>query len=141
MVVLHEVFMLLGAQTGCVITGMSAPAGGLMGHGAPAVPPSGCAIAMAHTGMGKPSLFAATAIIGAHVAATAVMVALLAYGEKVLWLRAGWVCPPRSSRVGLPELLAVRVMSSGGSPKLRVRFAFGGVGRRGPPPRGPFVIV
>lgn len=138
-VVLHEAFMLVGGHTGCVMTGVGAPAGALMGHGARTVPLSGCATAMAHTGMGQPSMFAATSMIGAHVAATAVMAALLAYGEKVLWFLAGWLGPPQSLSVGLPELLAVRVMSSGTTTKLRVRFACGGVGRRGPPGLLPIV--
>jgi hypothetical protein len=140
-VVLHAVFMWLGAQTGCAMTEVKTPVGTLMGHGARSLPLTGCATAMAHTGMSQPSTFAATAMVGGHVAATAVMAALLAYGEKVLWFLAGWVRPPRSLRVGLPEQPGVRVVSSGASPTFRVRFACGGVGRRGPPAQGLFAIV
>lgn len=49
----------------------------------------------------------------AQVASTAVMAAMLAYGEKVLWFLAGRVCPSRWLRVGLPVLPSVRVVSSG----------------------------
>lgn len=138
-VVLHEAFMWLGSPATCVVTGMSAPAGGHMGHGGQ--PMLECANGMAHAGMGQTSMLAATAMLGAHVAATAVMVTLLAYGEKVLWFLAGCVRPPRWLRVGLPELPAMRVVSSGAPRMLRVRFACGGVGRRGPPLRGLFAIV
>jgi hypothetical protein len=140
-VVLHEVFMALGARTGCTLTGMSSAAGALMGRSARAVALSGCATAMAHTRMGQPSMFAATAMVGGHVAATAVMVALLAYGEKVLWFLAGWVGPHRSLRVDRPQLQAMRAVSCGASPMFRVRFACGGVGRRGPPLRALFAVV
>jgi hypothetical protein len=140
-VVLHESFMWLGAQTGCAVTAVSAPAGGLMGQGARPVALSGCATAMAHTGMGQHSMFAATAMVGAHVAATAVMAALLAYGEKVLWFLAGWVRPPCWLLVDLPELPEVRVVFLGAPPRFRVRFANGGVGRRGPPSWGLLAIV
>jgi hypothetical protein len=76
-----------------------------------------------------------------HVAATAVMAAL-AYGEKVLWfLLAEYVRPTRWLSVGLPELPALRITSSGAPRMFRMRLACGGVGRRGPPPRGLFAIV
>src|SRR5665811_2199527 len=138
-VVLHEAFMWLGSPTACLMTGMNAPAGGHMGHGAQ--PMLDCATGMAHAGMGQASMFAATAMLGAHVAATAVMVTLLAYGEKVLWFLAGCVRPPRWLRVSPPELPAMRVVSVGAPRMLRVRFACGGVGRRGPPLRGLFAIA
>jgi hypothetical protein len=140
-VVLHRVFMWLGAPTGCLVTGMSPQAGGHMGLGGRPVPLFECATGMAETGMGQRSGFAAMAMVAAHVAAAAAMAALLAYGEKGLWFLAGWVRIPRWLRVGLPELQAVRVVSSGASPLFRVRFSCGGVGRRGPPPRGLFAIV
>jgi hypothetical protein len=85
-------------------------------------------------------MFAGAAMVGAHVAATAMMAALLAYGEKVLWLLAGWVSLPRWLRVVLPDVPAVRVGSSPASPMLRERFAYGGAGLRGPP-WGRFAIV
>jgi hypothetical protein len=138
--VLHEVFMWLGAQTGCAMTAVSAPAGGLMDHGARPVALPVCATAMAHTGMGQHSMFAATAMVGAHVGATAVTAALLAYGEKVLWFLAGWVRLPCWLHVGLPELPGVRVVFLGAPPRCRVRFANGGVGRRGPPPWGLLAV-
>lgn len=138
-VVLHEAFMWLASPTACSMTGMSAPAGGPMGHGGQ--PALECATGMAHAGMGQTSLFAATSMVLAHVASTAVMAALLAYGEQVLWFLARCVRAPRWFRVGLPELPAVRVVSSGAPRMLRVRFACGGVGRRGPPPRGLFAIA
>lgn len=40
------------------------------------------------------------------------MAALLAYGERVLWLLAGWVRPPEWLRVALPVLQPVPVASS-----------------------------
>ena len=112
-----------------------------MGMGQGAQPVHYCDPGMTHAGMGHSSVFAATAMLGAHIAATALMAALLAYGERVLWFLAGWVRPRWWSRVGLPQFLAVRVFSCGAPPMVRVRFACGGVGRRGPPPRGLFAIV
>jgi hypothetical protein len=139
-VLLHEAFMRLGAPAGCVRTGISAPAGGhvAMGHGGQLAPV--CATGMAHAGMGQGSMSSAMIMLGAHVAATALMAGLLAYGEKVLWFLAGWVRPARWLPAGLPELPAVPVFSYGAPSMLRVRFACGGVGRRGPPPRGLFAI-
>ena len=110
-VILHEIFMRLGT------TGM------------------------ADAGMGQRSTYTATAMIGAHVIATAVMVALLAYGEKVLWFLAGCMRPPRWLRAGLPELPAVRDIPSGTPRMLPAQFADGGVGRRGPPSRGLFACL
>lgn len=138
-VVLHESFMWLGSPAACFVTAMNAPAGGHMGHGAQ--PMLGCATGMTHVGMGQASMFAATAMVGAHVAATAVMVTLLAYGEQVLWFLAGCVRPPLWLHLGLPELRPMWVVSRGVPRMLRVRFACGGVGRRGPPLRGLFAIV
>ena len=137
-VVLHEVFMRLGAPAACMMTGMSAPAGGQMGQSAR--PVLECVTGMANAGMGQRSVFAGPTMVGAHVAATAVMAALLAYGEKVLWFLACWARPPRWLRRGLPELLAVPVVSSGAPPMFWVRLACGGVGRRGPPSGGLCVI-
>jgi hypothetical protein len=139
-VVLHEVFMWLGAPAGCLMTAVSASPGGHMGQGGPPLPLLECSTAMASLGMSQRSVFAATAMVSAHVAATAVMAALLAYGEKVLWFLAGCVRPPRWLRVGLAELSAVRVAFSGAPRMLPVRIACGGVGRRGPPPMGLFAI-
>ena len=80
-------------------------------------------------------------MVGAHVAATAVMAALLAYGEQVLWFLAGCVGPLRWLRMCLPELPPARVVSSGVPPMFRLRLACCGVGRRSPPPRGLFAIA
>jgi hypothetical protein len=132
-VVLHQVFMWLGAPAACLMSGVSAPPGGPMGHGGGPVPLVECASWMAQMGMGQRSSFAATAMLGAHVAATAVTATLLAYGEQVLWFLAGCVRPRQWLRVGLPELPAVRVAPSGAPRILRLRYACGGVGRRGPP--------
>jgi hypothetical protein len=91
---------------------------------------------MADAGMGHTSPFADLAMVGAHLAATAVMVALLAAGEKVLWFLAGFVSPVRWLRVALHELSAVSILPSVPRRSLRARFADGGVGRRGPPQPG-----
>ena len=140
-VVLHEVFMRLGGRADCLMTGVSAPAGGQMGHGGGPVPLVQCAAGMANSGVGERSAFAAAAMVGAHVAATAVLVALLAYGEKVLWFLAGCVRPPRWLGVGLPEPPAPRFVSSGVPGMFGLRIACGGVGRRGPPSRAQLAIV
>jgi hypothetical protein len=73
-------------------------------------------------GMGRGSVFPPMAMLGAHVAATAAMAA-------------------RRSLVGMSELLVLRVFLVGGPPMLWVQFACGGVGRRGPPPWGLYVVV
>ena len=132
-VVLHEIFMLLGAPAECVMSGVSAVPGGPMGHGDGPAPLVACASGMAQLGIDQRSTFAATAMLGAHVAATVVMAALLAYGDQVLWFLAGCVRPPQWLRVGLPELPAVRVPSCGAPRIIRLRYACSGVGRRGPP--------
>jgi hypothetical protein len=133
-VVLHEAFMWLGSPAGCSMSGTVAPGGMQMGHGSQ--PVLECATGMAGSGMGQGSVFAATTMLGAHIVATAVMVVLLAFGEKMLWFLAGCVRPARWMRVGLPELPAMRAGSSGTPRRLRAQFASGGVGRRGPPARG-----
>ena len=138
-VVLHEVFMRLSGPAECLMTGMNATAGGHLGMGQGVMPVVDCTTGMTHAGMGGSSVFAA--MLAAHVAAIAVMAALLAYGERVLWFLAGWVRPRRWLQVGLSELPAVRAFSSGTARMLRVRFAWGGEGRRGPPPRGLFAIA
>ena len=140
-VCLHEAFMWLSAPAACVMPVMNAPADGPMGMSQGAQPLFNCAASMTHAGMGQSSMFEATAMLGAHVTATALMAALLAYGERVLWFLTGCVPPRRWLPVGLPELPAVRVFSFGVPQMLRVRFACGGVGRRGPPPWGLFAIV
>jgi hypothetical protein len=132
-VILHEAFMWLGAPAVCLTSGVSASAGGHMGMVQGGQPVLRCATGMAHAGMGHRSVFAATAMLGAHVAATAVMAALLAYGERVIWFLAGWVRPRRWLPMGLPELQVFRVFSFGAPPMLQARFACGGVGLRGPP--------
>jgi hypothetical protein len=131
-VVLHEAFMRLGAPAACLVSGLSAPPGGSMGHGGAPVPLAECASGIAQ-GMGQPSAFAATAMVGAHVAAMAVMAALLAYGDQVLWFLAGCLRRPQWLRVGPPELPAVRAASSGATRVPPLRYARGGLGRRGPP--------
>ena len=140
-VLLHEAFMRLGTQAGCVLTGMSAPAGGhvAMGQAGQLVPE--CATGMAQAGMGHGSMSSAMIMLGAHIAATVLMAALLAYVDKLLWILAGWVRPARWLAVRLPELPAVRVFSYRAPHTLRALFACGGVGRRGPPPRVLFAIV
>lgn len=138
-VVLHEAFMWLGSPTGCAMTGMTAPAGMGTGHGTR--PMLECATGMAQAGMGKTATLAGAAMVTAHVAATAMMAALLAYGEMVLWFLAGWVRPRRWLRVVLPEIPAVRVGTSDAPRMLLVQFAGGGVGRRGPPQRGLFAAI
>jgi hypothetical protein len=140
-VVLHEVFMWLGAPAGCLMAGVRASPGGQMGHGGGPVPMSACATVVGHLGMGQRSAFTATAMICAHVAATAVMAALLAYGEQMLWFLAGCVRPPQWLRVGLPEPLSVQVVSDGVPRILRLRYAYGGVGLRGPPSPALVAIV
>jgi len=125
-VVLHEVFMRLGT-TGMAHTGMADS--GMAGTG------------MAEAGMTERSLLAATAMVDAHVAAIAVMAVLLAYGEKAVWFLAGCVRTLRWLRVGLPALPAVRGVSLGAPRMYRVRFASGGVGRRGPPSRDLFAVL
>jgi hypothetical protein len=137
-VVLHEVLMRLGEPSGCLMTAESAPAVAHLGRGQLML---GCATGMAHSGMGQRSVLAAPTMVAAHAAATVVMGALLAYGEKVLWILSEVVRPPRWLRAGPPEPPAVRVVSSGAPPMLNARYAYGGVGRRGPPPQGLFSIV
>jgi hypothetical protein len=132
-VILHEAFIWLSAPAVCLTPGLSASAGGHMGMVQGGQPVLKCAAGMAHAGMGHSSAFAAMAMLGAHVAATAVMAALLAYGERVMWFLAGWVRPRRWLSVGLPELQAFRVFSFGAPPILQVLFASGGAGLRGPP--------
>jgi hypothetical protein len=142
-VVLHEVFMWLGTPADCSISGVSASGAGhlgqmgQMGQGQPMLE---CTTDMAQSGMGQRSVPVTSAMAGAHVAATAVMAALLAYGEKVLWFLAGYVRPPRL-RVSLPELPALPAACSGAQLTSCLRFTYGGVGRRGPPPRSLFAIV
>jgi hypothetical protein len=140
-VILHEAFMRLSGPADCLMTAGSAPVGRHLGMGQGAQPALDCANGMTHAGMGQSSVFAATAMLGAHVAATVLMAVLLAFGERVLWFLAGWVRPRRWLPVGLSELPAARVFSGGTPRMLRVRFACGGVGRRGPPPGGRLAIV
>jgi hypothetical protein len=139
-VVLHEAFIWLAAPADCAMTALSATGAMQISQGGqPAL--AACAPGMAHPGMGKGLVFGATAMFGAHMAATVVMAALLAYGEKVLWLLARWVRPAPWLRVRLPQLPAVQAVSYIAPPMVRVRLASGGVGRRGPPPKALSVIV
>jgi len=91
---------------------------------------------MTEAGMNHRSPLSDMAMVGAHVAATMLMAALLAAGEKMLWFLAGFVIPIRWPRMKLPELSAVSLTPAGRTPSLRGRFADGGVGRRGPPRHG-----
>ena len=131
-VVLHEVFGWLGAPVDCATTAMGATGAMQMG-GQGSQSALTCTAGMASVGIGQGSVFGATVMLGAHIAATAVMVALLAYGEKVLWLLVRWVRPAPWLRVHLPQLPTVRAVSSTAPPMVRLRLASGGVGRRGPP--------
>jgi len=133
-VALHEAFMWLGSSTGCAMTGVSAPAGTDMGRGTE--PMLDCATGMAQAGMAMTPMLASALMVTAHLAATAAVAALLAYGEKVLWFLAGWVRPRRWLRVVLPEIPPVRICDSGAPRIPPVQLDRGGVGRRGPPPRG-----
>jgi hypothetical protein len=137
-VVLHEVFMLSGAPAGCLMTGVSTPAAAYMGHGQPML---GCAVSMAHAGMGQRSVVAAPAMVVAHVGATAVMAALLAYGEAVLWFLAECARRPRWIALRHPEPPAAGGVCSWSPRSTGSRFARGGVGRRGPPTLVLFAIV
>src|SRR5450631_166691 len=140
-VFLHEAFARLSGPADCLMAGVSPQAGGHLGMGQGAQLVLDCATGLTHAGMVRGSMSAAMTMLAAHVAATAVMAALLAYGDRVLWALAGWVRPAPWLPMGLPELPAARVFSCGAPPILRVRFPYGGVGRRGPPPRGLFAIV
>jgi hypothetical protein len=138
-VVLHEAFMWLGAPAGCAMSETSAPAGLPMGHGSQ--PLLQCSTGMTQAGISQASVLAATSMVGAHVLATAVMVVVLAHGEKLLWFLAEFLHPAPWLRMGLPELPAARVVTCVAPRVLRARFASGGVGRRGPPSRGLFDAV
>jgi hypothetical protein len=142
-VVLHEAFMRLGSPVDCSTAVLSMPGDMPAGHGSqPALEcSSGMAETMAQTWMGQGSVSGAAAMVGAHAAATAVMAALLAYGETVLWFLAQWVRPARWMRPGLPELPRVPAVTVRAPQMLRVWFNHGGVGRRGPPTRELFAIV
>ncbi len=120
-VVLHEAFMWLGAPAGMAPMQMAPTE-------------------MGPAEIGASSAFAATAMVGAHVAATAAMAILLAYGEKVLWFLAGCLRPLCGLDLHLPELPAPRVVLSGTPRMFGLRLACGGVGRRGPPTRNLFAI-
>jgi hypothetical protein len=134
-VILHEVLMWLGAPTDCLTAEVSAHGGMQAGSGSQ--PVLECSTGMSHAGMDPGSLLAATIMVGAHIAATAVMAALLAHGERALWLLAACVGQARPLRTSLPELPAVRVMTSATPRMLRAQFDCGGAGRRGPPMRSP----
>ncbi|MEO8557264.1 MAG: hypothetical protein ABI474_11400 [Actinomycetota bacterium] len=139
-VVLHEVFMWLGTPAACAMTEMSPSPGGAMGRSGGPVALVECATGMAPLEMGASSAFSATAMVGAHVAATAVMAILLAYGEKVLWFLAGFMRPLRGLDLRLPELPALRVEFSCAPRIFAMRLACGGLGRRGPPTRNLLAI-
>jgi hypothetical protein len=138
--VLHEALMRLGSPAVCPVTEVSTTSSMHMGHGGQ--PMASCAAGLAHAGLGQGSILATTTMVGAHLAATAVMAGLLAYGEKALWFLAGYVRPARWLRVSLPEpKTPARIVTSGGPPTLCRQFTSGGVGRRGPPMRGLLTAV
>lgn len=139
-VVLHEAFGWLGAPVDCATTSVSA-AGATPMSGQGRQSALACATAMASAGMGQGSVFGTAAMLGAHIAATAVMAALLAYGEEVLWLLARWVRPASWLRARLPLLPTMHAVPYTAAPMVRLRLACGGVGRRGPPPRALSAIV
>jgi hypothetical protein len=130
-VVLHQALLWLAAPAHCAMTAVSSTDATHIGQSAQ--PALACATGMAQAGMSQGSGVGTTAMFGAHLAATAVMAGLLAYGEKVLWLLARWVRPAPWLRVRLPQLPAVQALSSTAPAMVRVRLASGGVGRRGPP--------
>jgi hypothetical protein len=138
-VVLHEGFMWLAAPSDCTMTALTAVTTGSATKaaqiGQDGQPAMVCAAGMTPAGMGQASAFGAAAMLVAHVAATAVMVVLLAHGERVLWFLVRLVFPASCLRVHLPQLPAVKSSSSTAAPvvRARVRLASGGVGRRGPP--------
>jgi hypothetical protein len=128
---LHEAFMRLGPQAACPMTNGSMAGGMPMGHGGQ--PVAACATGLAHAGLAQGSMLTGTTMIGAHLAATAVMVGLLAYGEKVLWFLAGCVRPARWLRVVPSEPPPARITASGAPSKMCLQFTSAGVGPRGPP--------
>jgi hypothetical protein len=134
-IVLHEAFGWLGAPVDCATTAVGATGAMQMGG------QGGQSALTCAAGMGQGSVFGATAMLGAHIAATAVMAALLAYGEKVLWLLVRWVRPDPWLCVRLPQLPAMQAVSSTAPPMVRLRLASGGVGRRGPPPQALSAIA
>jgi len=138
-VFLHEAFMRLGVPVGCSMSGMTSPTLRPMSHGGR--PALECAAGIAQVELGQQSPFSSSAMLCAHVAATVVMAAMLAYGEKVLWFLAGWVRPLRTVRMRLSELPAVPTMTSGPPRILSVQLASGGIGRRGPPGRDLLTIA
>jgi len=131
---LHEAFMRLGAQAGCPMTDGSLTGGMQMGHGSQ--PVAVCANGVSHAGLAQSSMLTGTTMIGAHLAATAVMVGLLAYGEKVLWFLAGCVRPARWLRVVPAEAPPARIAAPVAPPTTCLQLTSGGVGRRGPPMSG-----
>jgi len=134
-VVLHEALMRLSVAAPCLMPVMEPAAGGNAGMGHGGQPVLECATSMApHPGMGPRSIFATTTMLGAHLVATMVMAALLAYGERALWFLAGLVRPPRSLSAVRPQPPKIRMFPYGEPRVARACFASGGVGRRGPPP-------
>jgi len=131
-VLLHEAFGWLGAPIDCATAVGATGAMQMGGQGGQSALAS--ATGMASAGMGRGSVFGATAMFGAHVAATALMAVLLAHGERLLWFLARWVRPAPWLRVRLPQLPATPAISATARPVVRVQLASGGVGRRGPPP-------
>ena len=135
-VVLHEGFMWLAAPADCTMTALTAvSAPSAMQIGQDGQPAMVCAAGMTPAGMGQGSTFGAAAMLVAHVMATAVMVVLLAHGERVLWFLVRLVFPAPCPRVHLPQLPAVRSDFPHAAPmvRARLRLTSGGVGRRGPP--------
>jgi len=136
---LHEAFMWLGSNPACPMTDVSMASGMQMGHGGQ--PVAACATSLAQAGLAQNSMLTGTTMIGAHLAATALMAGLLAYGEKVLWLLAGWVRPARWLRVVPTEPPPARIAAYGGLPTICLQLTSGGVGRRGPPMSGQLTAL
>jgi hypothetical protein len=138
-VALHEAFQWLGAPAGWAPGAGSAT--GAMQVGQVGQPALAFGTGMTDPGMGQGPVLGTTAMLGAHVAATVVMAALLANGEKVLWFLARWVRPAPWLRVHVTHRPVAQTVSASTPPRLRVRLSTGGVGRRGPPPQALSAIV
>jgi hypothetical protein len=133
--VLHEAFGWLGAPVDCAATTAVSATGAIQMGGQGGQSALACPGGMAGAGMGQGSVFGGTVMLGTHVAATALIAALLAYGERLLWFLARWVRPAPWLRVRLPQLPATQAISATAPTMVRVQLACGGVGRRGPPPQ------
>jgi hypothetical protein len=121
---LHEAFMRLGSLPDCPMTDGSMAGGMQMGHGGQ--PMAACATGLAHAGLAQGSALTGSTMIGAHLAATAVMAGLLA----------GCARPARWLRVAPPEPPSARAAACHAPPTTCPQLTSGGIGRRGPPMSG-----